>query len=50
MKMKTQFVCWGLLCLVGTFAWTGCSFQFERVDLVVHNGVVLLQSVPSAQF
>ena len=41
MKTKTQFLCWGLLCLVGTFAWTGCSFQSERVDLMVHNGVVL---------
>ena len=41
MKTKTQFVCWGLLCLVGMFGWTGCSFQSERVDLIVHNGVVL---------
>ena len=41
MKTKTQLVCWGLLCLVGMFGWTGCSFQSERVDLIVHNGVVL---------
>ena len=41
MKTKTQFVCWGLLSLVGMFGWTGCSFQSERVDLIVHNGVVL---------
>ena len=41
MKTKTQFVCSGLLSLVGMFGWTGCSFQSERVDLIVHNGVVL---------
>ena len=23
------------------FGWTGCSFQSERVDLIVHNGGVL---------
>ena len=41
MKTKTQFVCWGLWYLVGMFGWTGCSFQSEGVDLIVHNGVVL---------
>ena len=41
MKTKTQFVGWSLLCLIAMFGWTGCSFQSERVDLIVHNGVVL---------
>ena len=41
MKTIKQFVCWGLLALIGMFGWSGCSFQSERVDLIVHNGIVL---------
>ena len=41
MKKKAQTVCWGLLGMAGMLWWAGCSFQSERVDLIVHNGVVL---------
>ena len=41
MKTKTQYACWGLLGLAAMFGLAGCSFQSERVDLIVHNGVVL---------
>ena len=41
MKTIIQVVCWGLLAVIGMFGWSGCSFQSERVDLIVHNGVVL---------
>ena len=41
MKTKTTYANWGLLGLAVMFGLAGCSFQSERIDLIVHNGVVL---------
>ncbi len=41
MRMKKRNLCLVLSGIAAMLTWIGCSFQSERVDLIVHNGVVL---------
>ncbi|HBP45351.1 MAG TPA: amidohydrolase [Flavobacteriales bacterium] len=41
MRMKKRNSCLVLSGIAAMLIWIGCSFQSERVDLIVHNGVVL---------